>query len=183
MSSPHKPGASPGAAEERLVCLIGPPKDPSRDAEVVRALLSFRGAKAVCGGTTAAIVSRVLDREPRVRFETRVPGLPPAGELPGIDLVCEGILTLNRVLELLTANNTGEDGHENLEGNTAIRESGALSLYRLLCRAQTVKILFGEAENPVRQAPPAGFASKRRLVESLRSRLLELGKNVTIEIF
>ncbi len=181
MSSPEGAAPPPDVMGGQLVCMIGPPSDPARDAEAVRTLLAFPGTKAVCGGTTAALVARGLEVEIRVRLDTGVQGLPPVGELPGIDLVCEGIITLSRVLELLSA-----DNHETaaeMTDDTAARESGAAHLYRLLCRAETIKILFGQAENPNHQAPRAGAMSKRALVEELYRRLLERGKNVTIEIF
>lgn len=176
MSSPECAAPPPEVAGRRLVCMIGPPSDPARDAEAVRTLLQFPGARAVCGGTTAALVARALAVEIRVRLDTGVQGLPPAGELPGIDLVCEGVITLSRVLELLAADDS--EAAADMTDDTAARESGAAYLYRLLCRAEKIKILFGQAENPIHQSP-----RKRQLVEALRRRLLERGKTVVIETF
>jgi hypothetical protein len=177
MPSPSRDAAP--AAERTLICLIGPPADPARDAEAVRRLLAFPGAKAVCGGTTAALVARALGESIRVRFETATEALPPAGDLPGVDLVCEGIITLSRVLELLAA----EDDVMTMDSNAAAPESGAATLYRLLCRAEGITILFGRAENPIRQTPRAGSMSKRDLIAALERRLKARGKKVEIETF
>ena len=53
----------------------------------------------VCGGTTATILERVLGKRVEIDLGHLKLGekLPPAGRIPGIALVTEGILTLTRV--------------------------------------------------------------------------------------
>ena len=58
-------------------------------------------ATIVCGGTSATIVSRVLNRKLDVSLDYVDPEIPPIAYMDGVDLVTEGVLTLNRVLQLL----------------------------------------------------------------------------------
>ncbi len=55
----------------------------------------------VCGGTSATIVSRVLGKRLDVSLDYVDPEIPPIAYMDGVDLVTEGVLTLNRVLQLL----------------------------------------------------------------------------------
>jgi hypothetical protein len=59
------------------------------------------GKKAICGGTTANIVSRELKREIATIQSNSSADLPPIAQMNGIDLVTEGILTLTRANEYL----------------------------------------------------------------------------------
>jgi len=163
-------------AERQLACMIGPPVDPARDTTMTQAFLAAPGSKAVCGGTTAGLVARALGEETRVDLKSATGGLPPTGSLPGIDLVCEGVITLNLVLKMLAAENGASS--PSLSAN-----SGAGILYRLLSRAETVRIFLGRAVNPVRQNLPSGISDKQRLVMALQRQLRAMGKNVDIETY
>ena len=48
----------------------------------------------VCGGTSATIVSRVLNRPLDVSMDYVDPDIPPIAYMKGMDLVTEGVLTL-----------------------------------------------------------------------------------------
>ena len=82
-----------------LLIFTGPPFHMERDNEHCRNFISFNGQKAICGGTTAKIVSRELERE--MTTEMAKGDLPGISAMAGVDLVTEGILTLTRVLEYL----------------------------------------------------------------------------------
>ncbi|MBO7299758.1 MAG: SpoIIE family protein phosphatase [Kiritimatiellae bacterium] len=65
----------------------------------------------ICGGTTANILERIVDRKVQIDL-TKLKlsdKLPPAGRLPGVALVTEGILTLTRVCKALENNESVED--------------------------------------------------------------------------
>ena len=69
---------------------------------MVRAFMEDEDARRiVCGGTSAAIVSRVLKRSLDISYDHEDPEIPPISFIDGIDLVTEGVLTLNRTLSLL----------------------------------------------------------------------------------
>ncbi len=79
--------------------LTGPPYHKEHDREY--ALKADLGEEhtIVCGGTTATILERILGKRVEINISHLKPGdkLPPAGKIPGIALVTEGILTLTRV--------------------------------------------------------------------------------------
>lgn len=82
-----------------LLIFTGPPFHMERDNEHCEYFIRFEGQKAICGGTTANIVSRELGRKVTTKMATG--NLPGISIMEGIDLVTEGILTLTRVLEYL----------------------------------------------------------------------------------
>ena len=72
------------------------------DENMVAEFMSGDNVKRiVCGGTSATIVSRVLNRRLDVSLDYVDPDIPPIAYMEGIDLVTEGVLTLNRVVHLL----------------------------------------------------------------------------------
>ncbi len=79
--------------------LTGPPYYKEHDREY--ALKADLGEEhtIVCGGTTATILERILGKRVEIDISHLKPGdkLPPAGKIPGVALVTEGILTLTRV--------------------------------------------------------------------------------------
>ena len=69
---------------------------------MVHDFMSDPSAKTiVCGGTSATIVSRVLGKRLDVSLDYVDPEIPPIAYMEGVDLVTEGVLTLNRVVQLL----------------------------------------------------------------------------------
>lgn len=73
--------------------------------------METEGTSVICGGTSANIVSRVLDQSFGSSLEYFDPDIPPMATMQGIDLVTEGIFTLNRVLQLLKQYNEGSVDH------------------------------------------------------------------------
>lgn len=83
-----------------LVC-TGPPYKKEHDEAFVERFKSFNGQKIVCGGTTAQILSRMLNKEVTVKINSTMMDLPPESEMEGADLVTEGILTIGKVSEYM----------------------------------------------------------------------------------
>jgi len=81
--------------------ISGAPIDKTRDVEFKILLEEVEGKKIVCGGTTAGIIARELGEEIKLSKPNYKSNIPPEMQIKGIDLVSEGIITLNRVLELL----------------------------------------------------------------------------------
>ena len=72
-----------------------------KDREYCQTFEFFSGKKAICGGTTANIISRGLRREIVNAAQENSGDLPPVSQMDGVDLVTEGILTLTRAAEYL----------------------------------------------------------------------------------
>ena len=82
--------------------MTGPARNPEDDVRMVHDFMADSNAKTiVCGGTSATIVSRVLGKKLDVSLDYVDPEIPPIAYMDGVDLVTEGVLTLNRVLQLL----------------------------------------------------------------------------------
>lgn len=85
----------------KTLVVTGPPFTKDRDADLARKIELFDGKKIVSGGTTAQIVSRLLQKRVSVDLSTWSTGVPPASSMDGLDLVTEGMLTLGKVATAL----------------------------------------------------------------------------------
>ena len=153
--------------------LSGPPASPSQDAILVRQFLNRPGLKVVCGGATAEMVARELGQKLELeRFSTSLIA-PPRFKIEGVDLVCEGAVTLNQAYNLL-----GEDP-DSLE-----EDSGVSDLCRLLQTSDRVNIMLGTARNKAHgdvSFRQQGVLSRERIVPLLAEKLREAGKLVVLE--
>lgn len=93
---------------KNLIILTGPPLEKKFDNYICQLTQSFPGKKVICGGTTAKIFSREADKKMYMSIETSKGNLPPVSKIEGVDLVTEGIITLNRVYEILLNNSPDE---------------------------------------------------------------------------
>ncbi len=155
--------------------LTGPPENPEYDEKVVQQFVQHSGKHAVCGGTTAKVVSRVLQRSLEVDLSSMTGEVPPIGKIEGFDLVTEGILTLTRVSSMLQA---GAD-----KGTIKFRTDGASNLLRLLLNSDGIHFLVGQAVNPAHQNPdlPHQLGIRLTVVREIAQELRDRGKEVTIE--
>ena len=158
----------------RLNLMLGPPVSPGQDEEVVKKFMSLAGPKVVSGGTTANLVSRILGKPLKVDLEYHDPHIPPIGHIEGIDLVTEGVLTLNAAAERLRK-------VSDLRRST--RMDGATRVARLLLEADHVHICVGGAVNPAHQNPllPSDMNIKLQVLGRLRIQLEALGKVIHID--
>src|SRR5699024_1171559 len=85
------------------------PYHQSKDAEYARMFDNFKGKKAVCGGTTANLISRELNKPITMDATISIGKLHSCSYMDGIDLVIEGALTLTKTLEYLEAGTTDID--------------------------------------------------------------------------
>lgn len=182
-----KPGDDATVAVARLRerefvdVMIGPPKKADDAAQMVREFLTGEGKKAVCGGTTSQIVADYLGEKVSVQADYPDLRVPPVGEIKGIDLVTEGVLTINRVLEIIKGYSLPSEQEDNLN----LRD-GASRLARLLIESSTdIRFFVGTAINPAHQNPefPLNLALKPRLVQELAEGLRQIGKRVEIKYY
>lgn len=159
---------------QQLTLFTGPPADSAHDGECVRQLLAEPGKKVVCGGTTAQIVSKISNCPLKVDLTCHDPYIPPIGYIDGIDLVTEGVLTLNAAADQLTAAK---------KLRSSGKRDGATLLAKLLLEADKIKILAGLAVNPAHQNPnfPMQMNLKAQVLNKLKTTLEDKGKEVLIE--
>lgn len=164
--------------------LVGPPNDPNEDERVVADWYAQPGKKVVCGGTSAQIVAKLLNKPLSVDIAAYVdPEVPPIGVMPGIDLVTEGVLTLRKTLAYLQqhAAKSGSAKPDLPNG-----QDGASLLARmLLSEATRVQFYVGTAINPAHQNPdfPLDLNIKLRIVHEMNRVLQALGKPTSIKLY
>ena len=154
----------------------GPPIHRKDDVKYARRLLDFDGRHIVCGGTTGEIVARVSGSEIEVDKSTMTREIPPIARLDGVELMTEGVLTLNKAAEIIEA------AGGQLE-NVPRAKNGAVLLARELLRADDISFLVGLQPNPFYQNPllPEAISIRKTLVERLSTQLKALHKEVFIE--
>jgi hypothetical protein len=161
--------------ERRVKLLTGPPEDPALDEIVVKQFMYGPYTKVVAGGTTASIVARILERKLITFLEYEDADVPPVGKIAGIDLVCEGMLTLQKTLEKLQ-----KAKHGALLTN---KNDGATRLTKILLGSDEICIMAGKAINPAHQNPdiPYQLGIRNQVVDKIAAYLTEIGKRLTIE--
>jgi hypothetical protein len=121
-------------------------------------------------------VAKKLGQEVSVDLTTMTEKIPPIGKLEGVELVTEGVHTVNHTLEILRSiKDVSELG---------TRRDGATMLVRELLYADSIHVLLGRAINPAHLNPnlPEEMGFKSRSVEGIVNLLKERGKEVSQEI-
>ena len=189
----YRPGDDTTVACMRIInakpvhLMTGPAQDPSMDEEMVRSFMSGDDStkRIVCGGTSATIVSRVLKKKLDVSMNYVDPDIPPIAYMDGIELVTEGVLTLNRVVQLLRRYAKNETVSEDffLELD---KQNGASMVAKMLIEDCTELHLYvGKAINSAYQNPglPFDLGIRQNLVEQLKTVVEEMGKQVTVTYY
>jgi len=158
----------------KLIICTGPPYEKEKDKELAAKVLAYKGKVILCGGTTADIIARELNRTIIDELIFEDPELPPESFLEGIDLVTEGILTLQKVNEILkTFNNSVKLG-----------KGPADKIVRLIMESDEIHFIIGTKINIAHQDPnlPVDLEIRRTVVKRI-VRLLEEKwlKKVTFE--
>lgn len=171
--------------ERHVVNLFtGPPARKEDDEKVIREWMGQEGKKVVCGGTSANIAARVLQKEITTILEHADPNVPPTAAIEGIDLVTEGVLTMGKALGLLKKYERDEFDEEFFEQLDA--QNGASKLAKLIIEECTDLNLFvGKAMNPAHQSSdlPFDLSVRMNLVEQLKECAEHLGKTVTVKYY
>jgi len=152
------------------VVITGPAGSPDDMPTMLSDFASFKGRKIVCGGTTSHLVADRLNAEVQVDMKYLTSGLPPTAKIKGIDLVTEGMLTLNRTVEYLK------------HGIPQGEENAATELVKSLHAIDGIRFLVGTARNAAHQNAnfPSELLLRRTVVESLAVLLRGVGKHVEV---
>ncbi len=167
---------------EPMNLLFGPPRDPADCDRMMSQFFSGEGKHIVCGGTTSTIAADFLGKPLRASLDFVRSDIPPIGEIEGVDLVTEGVITVNKVLEyakdMLGENKCYEEW--------GFSRDGASMICRLLFEEATdINFYVGRAVNPAHQNPdlPINFHIKMNLVKELSDCLRKMGKRVNVVYF
>ena len=149
----------------QLLVMTGAPFNRVHDQDLAKMAERTPGRKVICGGTTANIISRQLNRSIEIDLrQGRDSRVPPTARMQGFDLVTEGILTLGEVVRIL------EEGlaPEELRANAAVR------LTRMFLDSDVVRFAVGTRINEAHQDPniPVDLDLRRNIVKRI-ARILE----------
>ncbi|MGN0504479.1 MAG: SpoIIE family protein phosphatase, partial [Ruminococcus sp.] len=184
----YKPGDDATACvikirkREPMNILFGPPRNPDDCNRMMSLFFAKEGKHIVCGGTTSSIVSNYLKKPIKASLNFSASGLPPTAEIEGVDLVTEGVITVNKVIEYAK---DALDKNE-LYDEWSVNRDGASMICRLLFEEATdINFYVGRAVNPAHQNPdlPINFNIKMNLVEELSSCLTKMGKRIKVSYF
>ena len=167
---------------EPVNLLFGPPSNRDDANRMMALFFSKEGKHIVCGGTTSSIAAKYLGKplKPSLNFES--PDIPPTAEIEGVDLVTEGVITINRVLEYAKDYLSGNESYE----VWGYKRDGASLISRLLFEEATdINFYVGRAINPAHQNPnlPINFSIKMNLVTELSECLRKMGKKIKVSYF
>ena len=143
---------------------------------------SKEGKHIVCGGTTSSIVSKYLGKPIKASLNFLASDVPPIAEIEGVDLVTEGVITVNKVLEYAKDYLNDNSSYD----KWGFKQDGASQICRLLFEEATdINFYVGRAVNPAHQNPdlPINFNIKMNLVEELSKCLREMGKKIKVSYF
>ncbi|MCL2039036.1 MAG: serine/threonine-protein phosphatase [Bacteroidetes bacterium] len=163
-----------GFARTGKVCNIitGPPAEKKNDCSVVRKFMSADGCKIVCGGTTANVVSSVLNTNLIYNNEKTNPFTPPEFIIKGVDLATEGAITLNQLYNIIDENR-----------KLMNEDSPVTKLFDKIMEADKIVFWLGinnQSDNNSLEFIQRGIKSRQNIIPSLANRLKELGKLVII---
>lgn len=167
---------------EPMNLLFGPPRNRDDCNRMMSLFFSKEGKHIVCGGTTASIAAKYLGKPVKASLNFVQSDVPPIAEIEGVDLVTEGVITINKVIEY------AKDalGTNELYEEWGYRHDGASLICRLLFEDATdINFYVGRAVNPAHQNPdlPINFNIKMNLVEQLTACLKQMGKRVKVSYF
>lgn len=146
----------------RALIFTGPPYHQEKDNEYANEFYNSKAKKAICGGTTANLISRELNIPVRCDIARSVGKLPAVSQLEGVDLVTEGILTLTRTVEYL------ENGFHDKEKNAAYE------LMQFLLSSDCIEFMVGAKLNQAHYDPnlPIEIEIRKNIVKKM-AKILE----------
>ena len=167
---------------EPMNLLFGPPSNRDDCDRMMSLFFSKEGKHIVCGGTTSSIVAKYLKKPLRTSLNYEQSDIPPIAEIEGVDLVTEGVITINRVLTYAKDYLADNEKYTQWSCN----RDGASLICRLLFEEATdINFFVGRAVNPAHQNPdlPINFNIKMNLAAELSDCLKKMGKKVKLSYF
>lgn len=167
---------------EPMNLLFGPPSNRDDCSRMMSLFFSKAGKHIICGGTTSTIAAKYLRKPVKASLNFEKSDIPPIAKIEGVDLVTEGVITVNRVLEY------AKDyiGENKLYEDWNFKKDGASLISRLLFEEATdINFYVGKAINPAHQNPdlPINFSIKMNLVKELSKCLKQMGKRIKVSYF
>ena len=167
---------------EPMNLLFGPPSNRDDCDKMMSLFFSKEGKHIVCGGTASSIAAKYLGKPIRTEIDFLDPDIPPISHIEGVELVTEGVITVNRVLEYAKDYLKDNESYK----HWSYKQDGASQICRLLFEEATdINFYVGRAMNPAHQNPdlPINFNIKMQLVVELSDCLRKMGKRIKVSYF
>ncbi len=167
---------------EPMNLLFGPPSNRNDANNMMSLFFSKEGKHIVCGGTTASIAAKYLGKPLKASLNFEQSDVPPIATVEGVDLVTEGVITINKVLQYAKDYLADNKSYE----QWSFKHDGASLICRLLFEEATdINFYVGRAINPAHQNPdlPINFNIKMNLVGELSECLKKMGKRIKVSYF
>ena len=167
---------------EPMNMLFGPPSNRDDADRMMSLFFSKEGKHIICGGTTSSIAAKFLRKPLKASLCFEKSDVPPIAEIEGVDLVTEGVITVNKVLEYAK---DYLDENQHYEHWSFSRDGASLICRLLFEEATDINFYVGRAVNPAHQNPdlPINFNIKMNLVEELSTCLKKMGKRIKVSYF
>ena len=167
---------------QQVNLLFGPPADPDDCDRMMTLFFSMKGKKIICGGTTAKIAADYLGKP--ITYTTKIVSrdVPPTSEIEGVDLVTEGIVTMDKVLKYAKEYLDRDEGYM----QWGFQHDAAAEISRILFEEATdINFMVGKAINPAHRGSSnsISFNVKVNLIGELTKCLESMGKNVKVSLF
>lgn len=156
-----------------LSVLSGPPSNRSNDAAFAARLLTVSGNRAICGSTTAEIISRELGRDIRLYRDRISFDSPPEYIMEGADIVTEGAVVLNQIYNIMDA-----------DRDDFFEESPARKLCAMMRNADIITFIVGNAQNDAHNDlifKQLGIRPRKTAIKMITEKLKSMGKLVVTE--
>lgn len=146
--------------------LFGPPSNRD-DCDRMSRCSSPRRASILSAAVQHHLLPlSTLESQIKATLNFEMSDVPPIAEIEGVDLVTEGVITINKVLEFAKDALAENKQYE----HWSVKHDGASMICRLLFEEATdINFYVGRAVNPAHQNPdlPINFNIKMNLVEEL----------------
>ncbi|MCH3909967.1 MAG: serine/threonine-protein phosphatase [Bacilli bacterium] len=162
--------------------MVGPATNPDDDPKMMSLFFNRPGLHIVSGGTSAKVASKYLCQRIDTSLDYIDPEIPPISHIKGVDLVSEGVITLNKLLEV------AKDylGNNKDYFDWSYKQDGVSLLAKLLFEEATdINIFVGCAVNPAHQDPRynISISTKMGLVEEITKLLKSMNKHIHVAYF
>ena len=140
----------------KSLIFTGPPYHQHKDKDYAELFKNFDGKKAICGGTTANLISRELNIPIQMDTTISVGKLPACSYMDGDDLVKEGILTLTKTSEYL-------------ENGTSDIDNAAGKLVKFLLDSDEINFMVGAKLNQAHYDPalPIEIEIRKNIIKKM----------------
>lgn len=162
--------------------MVGPATAKEDDEKMMAEFFSPCDRYVISGGTSSKVAARYLDKEIGTDLDFVDPSVPPISHIDGVDLVTEGVITLNKLVmaakDYLDQNKQYFDWSYKQDGVSLLAKT-------LFEEASDIDFYVGCAVNPAHQDPRFNIdiTIKLQLVDELARLFKKMGKKITIRYF